>query len=116
LGTQGRFGVAERTDGGDARVLPFDPHDVGARLELSHARGAELRPRAPRHLIEHAWELQHGQSVAVHLPASSSRAIALMALPSARPLSCGITFPITAPTLFAPAAIAARTAARISSG
>ena len=46
---------------------------------------------------------------------NSSRAIALIVLPSARPLNCGSTFPITAPICAAPPAIAARTAARNSS-
>ncbi len=46
---------------------------------------------------------------------SSSRAIALIVLPSARPLNCGTTRPITAPMLVAPPEIAMRTAARISS-
>ena len=45
--------------------------------------------------------------------ASSSRAMALIVPPSARPLNCGITLPITAPTLVAPPAIAATTAARM---
>src|SRR5205814_198982 len=80
-----------------------------------HVVGAELGHRAPGHLIQHARKLQHRQRVTIHLPASSSRAIALMTLPSALPLNCGTTLPITAPRLLAPAAIAARTADRISS-
>src|SRR6266849_6326016 len=39
-----------------------------------------------------------------------------MSLPSARPLNCGITTPMTRPRSVAPAAIAARAAARISAG
>src|SRR6185503_4685604 len=46
---------------------------------------------------------------------SSSRAIALIVLPSARPLNWGRTLPITAPIWVAPPAIAALTAARSSS-
>ena len=46
---------------------------------------------------------------------SSSRAMALIVPPSARPLNWGRTFPITAPICFAPPAIAAFTAARSSS-
>ena len=47
--------------------------------------------------------------------ANSSRTMALMVPPSARPLNWDMTLPITAPTFAAPPSIAATTAARISS-
>ena len=107
---------------------------VRRRRARANARRAEVRRCKSGDHVEHARELEHGERVRVHpqissdrasigsrqagrgvRAASSSRTMALIVPPSARPLNWGITFPITAPTFDAPPSIAATTAARISS-
>ena len=100
----------------DARVLALDECAVSGGDEALHALRAERRRRATGDNVEQSWEVQDGQRVGVHaFAASSSRTIALIVPPSARPLNCGTTLPITAPMFAAPEAMAARTAARMSS-
>ena len=61
------------------------------------------------------WPCPTGSVAIIPARAPSGRSVE-SALPSARPLNCGTTRPITLPMSVAPPAIAARTAARISSG
>ena len=100
-----------------------DRGGIGRRSAGLHPGGAERTGGVRRHPLQRGRKLeclQHGggdPSLEAHTAAaSSSRAMAFTVLPSARPLNFGITCPMTFPTSFAPAAIASRTARRISSG
>src|SRR5207247_8071543 len=88
----------------------------------SHAGRAERARGVRRHPLQRGSKLeclQHGGSDPSRnthtIAANCSRAIWLASLPSARPLNFGMTCPMSPPRSFAPAAIASRTACRISS-
>src|SRR5262249_5838604 len=108
---------------GDLRQRVAYKGGIGGRLAALHPGRAQRARRERRHALERGRKLQRLQDgrgePASHthtLAESSSRTIWLITLPSARPLNCGITWPMTFPKSLAPAAIAARTAVRISSG
>src|SRR6185437_15172056 len=118
LGAPPRLAPDDRAHGLDASVLAGNLVSVLERMKFAGPRGARRARRMSRDEVEHAGKLEHGERVLSGLHAdapSSSRAMRLIVPPSARPLYCAITLPITAPMFAAPPLIALRTASRSSS-